>query len=207
VEKNKLMNQIKSIISNTLIEKRKNRLIEVYSELEDIRDGNYLIERYVTITNQLINEEGYDLDEIEIPDSVKKMIPDVSTDIKTALSDTLMISAKEYIFRFIASKIFGAGPSTATIVAQLFADWNPLDLLKIFKNESECIQKFPALSDRLITMVVRNVVGGELGANSNDYKLGLGQVTGVLTGNLFGEVIKETNVSEILADKFCKAIH
>lgn len=201
------MNDIKNIVSTVLQEQRKNYLVEVYSELDDIRDDDYLIERYVTITNKLVNEEGYDLDEIEIPDSVKKVIPDVSGDIKTALSDTLITSAKEYIFRFIASKIFGAGPTTSTIIAQLFADWNPLDLLKIFKNESECIDKFPALSDRLITMVVRNAVGGELGANSNDYKLGLGQMAGVFTGNLFGEVIKETNVSEVLADKFCKAIH
>lgn len=201
------MNDIKNIVSTVLQEQRKNYLVEVYSELGDIRDDDYLIERYVTITNKLVTEQGYDLDEIEIPDSVKNVIPNVSGDIKTALSDTLVTSAKEYIFRFIASKIFGAGPTTSTIVAQLFADWNPLDLLKIFKNESECINKFPALSDRLITMVVRNVVGGELGANSNDYKLGLGQMTGVFTGNLFGEVIKETNVSEVLADKFCKAIH
>lgn len=201
------MNDIKNIVSTVLQEQRKNYLVEVYSELDDIRDDDYLIERYVTITNKLVTEQGYDLDEIEIPDSVKNVIPNVSGDIKTALSDTLITSAKEYIFRFIASKIFGAGPTTSTIVAQLFADWNPLDLLKIFKNESECINKFPALSDRLITMVVRNVVGGELGANSNDYKLGLGQMTGVFTGNLFGEVIKETNVSEVLADKFCKAIH
>lgn len=200
------MSDIKKIVSTVLSEERKKRFDEAYVELEDIRDDNYLLERYIVITNDLVNE-GFDLNELEVPDSIKKLVPDVSGDIKTALTDTLIVSAKEYIFRFIASKIFGAGPKTSTIVAQLFADWNPLDLLKIFKNEQECIKAFPALSDRLLTMVIRNVVGGELGANPDDYKLGVSQIGGVFTGNLLGQAIKETNVSEVLSDKFCKAVH
>lgn len=198
------MNDIKNIVSNILTEERKKRLDEAYLELEDIRDNDYLIERYIEITTNLVSE-GYDLDEIEIPDSIKNSI-NVDA-VKKGLSDSLMISAKEYIFRFIANKIFGWGPNSSTIIAQLFADWNPLDLLKIFKNEQECIDKFPNLSDRLVTMMLRRVLGGDMGANPNDYSIGVAQMGGVYLGNLMGEVVKETNLSEVLADKFCKAIH
>lgn len=198
------MSEIKNIVSSVLTEERKKRLEEAYVELDDIRDDVYLIERYISITTDLINE-GYDLNELEMPDAIKNSI-NVDA-VKKGLSDSLMVSAKEYIFRFIASKIFGWGPNSSTIIAQLFADWNPLDLLKIFKNEQECIQKFPNLSDRLVTMMLRRVIGGDMGANANDYSIGVAQMGGVYLGNLMGEVVKETNLSEVLADKFCKAIH
>lgn len=198
------MSEIKNIVSNVLTEERKKRLEEAYVELDDIRDDVYLIERYISITTDLINE-GYDLNELEMPDVIKNSI-NVDA-VKKGLSDSLMISAKEYIFRFIANKIFGWGPNSSTIIAQLFADWNPLDLLKIFKNEQECIEKFPNLSDRLVTMMLRRVLGGDMGANANDYSIGVAQMGGVYLGNLMGEVVKETNLSEVLADKFCKAIH
>jgi hypothetical protein len=198
------MSEIKNIVSNVLTEERKKRLDEAYLELNDIRDDVYLIERYISITTDLVNE-GYDLNELDMPDSIKNSI-NVDA-VKKGLSDSLMVSAKEYIFRFIANKIFGWGPSSSTIVAQLFADWNPLDLLKIFKNQQECIEKFPNLSDRLVTMMLRRVIGGDMGANANDYSIGVAQMGGVYLGNLMGEVVKETNLSEVLADKFCKAIH
>ncbi len=202
------MSEIKNIVSNVLLEERKKRLDEAYVELDDIRDGDYLIERYLHITTDLVNE-GYDIDEIEIPDSVKNLVPDSikNSDIKGALTDAAATSAKEYIIRFVLKEIFGAGPGFSTFAAQLFADWNPLDLLRIFKNLEECNKAFPALSDRLITMLVRYIASNEVGGDRNDYSIGFKGIGSTYLGNLFGEVVKESNISEQVADKFCKFIH
>jgi hypothetical protein len=202
------MSQIKNIVSNVLLEERERRLNEAFIELNDIRDGNYLIERYVSITRKLV-DEGYDIDEIEIPDNIKNLVPDQlkTADVKSALSDALATSAKEYIIRFVLKEIFGAGAGFSTFAAQLFADWNPMDLLKIFKNKEECDAAFPALSDRLITMLVRYVASGEVGGNSNDYGLTFKGMGSTYLGNLFGEVVKESDVSEKVANKFCEFIH
>jgi hypothetical protein len=208
VEKNKLMREIKNIVSSVLQEQRKNRVTEVYSELDDIRDGDYLIERYLFITQNLINE-GYDIDEIEIPDSVKNLVPDElkTDDVKSALTDALATSAKEYIIRFILKEVFGANASFSTFASQLFADWNPLDLLKIFKNKEECDKAFPSLSDRLITMLVRYYSSQAVGGDSNNYALDFKGIGSTYLGNLFGEVVKDSDISEKVAKMFCDKIH
>jgi hypothetical protein len=202
------MNEIKTIVSSILQEQRKKRVTEVYTELDDIRDGNYLIERYLFITQSLVNE-GYDIDEIEIPDSVKNLVPDElrKTEVTSALTDALATSAKEYIIRFILKEVFGANASFSTFASQLFADWNPLDLLKIFKNKEECDSAFPKLSDRLITMLIRYVASKEVGGDSNNYSLGFKGIGSTYLGNLFGEVIEDSNVSEAISNKFCSMIH
>jgi hypothetical protein len=202
------MNEIKTIVSSILQEQRKKRVTEVYSELDDIRDGNYLIERYLFITQSLVNE-GYDIDEIEIPDSVKNLVPDElrKTEVTSALTDALATSAKEYIIRFILKEVFGANASFSTFASQLFADWNPLDLLKIFKNQEECDKAFPKLSDRLITMLIRYVASKEVGGDSNNYALDFKGIGSTYLGNLFGEVIEDSNVSEAISNKFCSMIH
>ena len=89
------MSEIKNIVSGVLIEERKKRADEAYLELESIRDDVFLIERYVSITTNLLNE-GYDLNELEMPDSIKNSIN--ADAVKKGLSDSLLVSAKEYIF-------------------------------------------------------------------------------------------------------------
>jgi hypothetical protein len=207
-KKDNKMNEVKNIVSSVLLEQRKKRLDEAYIELDDIRDGNYLIGRYLNITQELVNE-GYDIDEIEIPDSVKNLVPDQlkTDDVKTALTDALAVSAKEYIIRFVLKEVFGAGAGFSTFAAQLFADWNPLDLLKIFKNKEECDAAFPNLSDRLITMLVRYIAANEIGSDRNNYGINFQGMGTTYLGNLFGEAIKESNVSERIANKFCEFIH
>lgn len=202
------MSEIKNIVSNVLIEERKKRLDEAYIELDDIRDNDYLVERYLFITTDLVNE-GFDINELEIPDAVKNLLPSsISTsDVKGAMTDAAATSAKEYIIRFVLKEIFGAGAGFSTFASQLFADWNPLDLLRIFKNIEECNKTFPALSDRLITMLIRYVASNEVGGDRNDYSISFKGIGSTYLGNLFGEVVKESNISEQVADKFCKFIH
>lgn len=202
------MSKIKNIVSNILLEERKRRLDESYLELDDIRDGNYLIERYLVITRNLVNE-GYDIDEIEIPDSVKNLVPDQlkTGEVKSAITGALATSAKEYIIRFVLKEIFGAGSGFSTYASQLLADWNPMDLLKIFKNKEECNASFPALSDRLITMLVRYISSNEVGGDRDNYGLNFKGMGSTYLGNLFGEVVKDSNVSEKISNKFCEFIH
>ena len=202
------MSEIKNIVKNVLFEERKKRLNEAYIELDEIRDGDFLLEKYFVITSKLV-DEGYDINELEIPDSVKKLVPDSSKniDIKGAFTDAAATSAKEYIIRFILKEIFGAGAGFSTFAAQLFADWNPLDLLKIFKNREECIAAFPKLSDRLITMAVRYIGSKEVGGDSNDYSFSFKGIGTTYMGNLFGEVVKESDISEKISNKFCEFVH
>jgi hypothetical protein len=202
------MNEIKNIVSNALIEQRVSRLNEAYVELDDIRDNDFLIERYLVITTDLVNE-GFDIDEIEIPDAVKNLVPDSisNSDVKGAITDAAATSAKEFIIRFVLKEIFGAGAGFSTFAAQLFADWNPLDLLRIFKNIDECNKSFPNLADRLLTMLVRYIASNKVGGDSNDYSLSFKGIGSTYLGNLFGEVIKDSDVSERISDKFCKMIH
>jgi hypothetical protein len=202
------MNQVKLVISNILLEERKKRVEEAFLELDDIRDEKHLIERYVIITSNLVNE-GYEIDEIDVPDPVKKLLPGSvsSSDIKGALTDAAATSAKEYIIRFILTQVFGANATFSTYASQLFADWNPLDLLKIFKNREECTKSFPNLSDRLLTMLVRYIGSNEVGGNQNDYGINFKALGSTYLGNLFGEVIKESDVSEKISNKFCEFIH
>jgi len=202
------MSEIKNIVKNVLFEERKKRLNEAYIELDEIRYGDFLLEKYFVITSKLV-DEGYDINELEIPDSVKKLVPDSSKniDIKGAFTDAAATSAKEYIIRFILKEIFGAGAGFSTFAAQLFADWNPLDLLKIFKNREECIAAFPKLSDRLITMAVRYIGSKEVGGDSNDYSFSFKGIGTTYMGNLFGEVVKESDISEKISNKFCEFVH
>lgn len=194
------MSDIKTTIKTVLTEERLNRLNTVYNELEDIRDSQYLSERYVTITLELLNE-GYEIEELEIPDVLK------SDNVKDALSNAAVTSAKEYIIRFILTKVFKANPGFSTFASQLFADWNPMDLLKIFKNKEECNLGFPKLSDRLLTMLVRYVSSNKIGGDSNSYDLNLKDGVSTYLGNLFGEVIEDSDVSEKISNKFCELIH
>lgn len=197
-QSNNDMNQIKNVVSNILSEHRKIRFNESYRELEHIEDKDFLIERYVSITRDLLNE-GYDLSEIEVPDSLQNL------DIKSTLTDAAITSAKEYAIRFVLSNVLGVGPAFSTFSAQLLADYNPLELLKIFKNKEECDTYFPKLSDRLITMAVRYITSTKIGVDSNNY--GLGGIVPTLSGNIFGEVIEDSDVSEKISKKFCEFVH
>ncbi len=126
---------------------------------------------------------------------------------RSALTDALATSAKEYIIRFILKEVFGANASFSTFASQLFADWNPLDLLKIFKNKEECDKAFPSLSDRLITMLVRYYSSQAVGGDSNNYALDFKGIGSTYLGNLFGEVVKDSDISEKVAKMFCDKIH
>jgi hypothetical protein len=197
------MKEIKVIIKSNLLEERKRKLTESLSSLNGIKDKNTLLEKYLITTSNLLGD-GYTIEEIETSDIVKQFN---STDWKKTIGDSLATTAKEYVIRFVVKEIFGGGDGFSTTVAQVLANINPLDLLKPFKDEQSCINHFPQISDALIIALLRYVAAGQLGVDRNEYGLGFKGLTSNITGNLFGKVIKESNISETISSTFCKAIH
>ena len=84
---------------------------------------------------------------------------------------------------------------------------NPLDLIRPFKSEESCNQSFPNVCDRLLEALVRYIGGKELGVDRNDYGINLKGISTSIGGNLFGELIQQSDISEKISNKFCKMIH
>ena len=64
-----------------------------------------------------------------------------------------------------------------------------------------------ALIDGLLTVMLRYIAAGEIGADRNDYSIGIKAGVSSYAGNMLGQVIKESNISETIADKVWKLIH
>jgi len=55
--------------------------------------------------------------------------------------------------------------------------------------------------------LVRYVGGKELGVDRNDYGINYKGIATAVGGNLFGELIQQSDISEKISNKFCKMIH
>ena len=197
------MKEIKVIIKSNLLEERKRKLTESLSSLSGIKDKNTLLEKYLITTSNLMND-GYTIEEIEASDIYNKMN---SVDWKGVVGDSILTTAKEYIIKYVMQEVLGANATFSRMFAQFMANINPLDLLKPFKDEQSCIQSFPQISDGILIVMFRSIAGGEIGADSNSYQLGLKDGLSAMAGNMVGQAIKESNISEKVSDIFCKAIH
>jgi len=208
---------IREKIKRSLVEERQRKLTTSLSELEDIKDDNYFVERYFLTCSKLL-EEGYSLDEIEgtgmnLKDKLNQL------DWKRALSNAAINSGKEYAIRFILTKVFSAGPSTATFLAGTLADINPLNLIRIFKGPGECNSGFPEIVNALLEQLVRYIAAGATGVDRNSYDLNplgnLGRggntairdVASTIAGNMFGDVIRDSDIGEKITKRFCEFIH
>lgn len=197
------MKEIKVIIKSNLLEERKRKLTESLSSLSGIKDKNTLLEKYLITTSNLMND-GYTIEEIEASDIYNKMN---SVDWKGVVGDSILTTAKEYIIKYVMQEVLGANATFSRMFAQFMANINPLDLLKPFKDEQSCIQSFPQISDGILIVMFRSIAGGEIGADSNSYQLGLKDSISAIGGNMVGQAIKESNISEKVSNIFCKAIH
>lgn len=197
------MKEIKVIIKSNLLEERKRKLNESLSSLGGIKDKNTLLEKYLITTSNLMND-GYTIEEIEASDIYNKMN---SVDWKGVVGDSILTTAKEYIIKYVMQEVLGANATFSRMFAQFMANVNPLDLLKPFKDEQSCVQSFPQIVDGMLIVMFRSVVAGEIGVDSNSYQLGLKDGLSAIAGNMVGQAIKESNISEKVSDIFCKAIH
>jgi hypothetical protein len=196
--------EVKNSIKTTLLEHRKMKLESVLLELEQINDDEFFLQQYFLMSEKLVSE-GYDISEIT-SDEVKSKLDNL--DWNSIVSGGMLSAAKEYAIRFILTSIFGVSPNIATTLSQALADFSPTDLLKVFKGEAECRQGMPNILDILIEVVVRNVASGYIGSDRNDYSLlSLKGLSTSSLGNVFGEVIRDSDISEKMSVKFCSAIH
>ena len=199
--------ELRNQIKETILVERTRKLNESFDVLCDIRDNNYVVETYLKICSDLL-QEGYTIDEIESVD-LKDKIGD--TDMSSMMKSGIVSAGKEYAIRFLLTTIFGDNKKVNTIASKILADLNPLDILKIFKDNQSCNQFFPKLSDALLEVIVREVGSDVFNVNSDSYSLnpfkgGFGDILTNYAGNLSGEMIRKTDISEKIASKFCKLI-
>jgi hypothetical protein len=204
--------ELKTKIKETLLEERKRKLEESFSILEDVRDYDFFTVNYVSITTKLL-DEGYTPNEIinhlneadlNIPTSGEDL---KNLDWKGLMGDTMISGLKEYAIEYILSNVFGVNKGLSITAAQVFADYNPLDLLKPFKNAEMCNSHMPKLVNSLLEALVRYLASEATGTDRSNYGFNVQGVATTASGNLFGEVLRSTNVGNAISDKICQMIH
>ena len=199
--------ELRKYIKETLLEERERKLYESYDELNDIRDKEYFLERYFVITSGLLNE-GYSFEEVE---SVLNEVENPLSGLDLTGDDLLSAGGsqlKEYAINLLLTFIFGGkNQGMITTISVVFADYDVRDILKPFKDEPNCMSHMPKMVDGVLEALSRYVAGSAVGADRNNYGLNLGGLSSGFAGNIFGEVIKDSNIGETISDKICKFIH
>ena len=202
------MTTLRTKIRETLLEERQRKLKESFIGLNEIEDTNFLIERHFSITNNLINE-GYSFEEIQkyLNESGEGLGLD-NLDMKDVMLGGGGSMVKEYLINILLTYVFGGtNEGLISTMSVVFADYPILDLLKPFKDESNCVTYMPKLVDALLEALTRYLAGSAMGTNRSNYGVNLPGLATSAAGNLFGEVIKESNIGETVSNKFCKIIH
>jgi hypothetical protein len=201
--------QLREHIKETLLEERKRKLSESFNQLSDIKDIDFFSKKITNITLNLMNE-GYSLSEIEssfILFEEENPWDFSKVDFVDVFKNSMVSGAKEYIINFVLTQVFGANRDFAATASVVFADYNPLDLLKIFKDEQSCNPSMRDLSDSLLEAVVRYIGGKSSGVDRTNYGLNIQGASTTAIGNVFGEAIRQSNIGETISSKFCKMIH
>lgn len=198
--------ELRKYIKETLIEERERKLHSSYNELNDIRDKEYFLERYFIITSNLLNE-GYSFEEVE---SVINEIDNPLSDVD--LSGNLLSAGgsqlKEYAINILLTFIFGGkNQGMISTISVVFADYDIRDILKPFKDEPNCMSHMPKMVDGILEALSRYIAGSAVGVDRDNYGFNLPGLASGYAGNMFGEVIKDSNIGETISDKICKFIH
>ena len=202
---------IKKVVSENLQRTRKEIFQESFSIVRGSSTKDEFLTRVLIASSNLISE-GYEMDEIESflneqdASSLVAAGDDALSQVKNAdwgklAKGTIMSSIKEYAIKWLLNNL-GMKGEIVDSMAIVFAEYDPLDLLKPFKDMSSCMgpKAMPKLCDAIMEAVGR-YIGGQAtgGGGSTIVKLGV--------GNLFGEAIEQSNLGEIAGAKFCNLIH
>ena len=198
--------ELRKYINETLLEERERKLHSSYDELNDIRDKEYFLERYFFITSNLLNE-GYSIEEVESAiQGVENPLSNV--DIGGNLLSAGGSQIKEYVINILLTYVFGGkNQGIITTISVVFADYDVRDILLPFKDMSNCSTHMPKMIDSVLEALSRYIAGSTIGVDRNNYGLDLGGIASGYAGNMFGEVIRDSNMGETIADKLCKFIH
>jgi hypothetical protein len=197
------MKDIKLILKEELNKERENYIIESFKPLSDVNNRELFLKTYIDIGTKLL-DEGYDIDEIE-PIVEQNLLDQITqgakgmwdkTDVMKVLKGGGWSMVKEQLIRWVLSA-FGVSGGALTFLSAALADYDPRLLLQMFKNKPMCITNAKPLSDALMEGLIRYVqVGSDKDASFA--QLGL--------GNIIGEVIQESTIGEVVAQKFCNLI-
>ncbi len=198
--------ELRKYIKETLLEERERKLYSSYDELNDIRDKEYFLERYFSITATLLNE-GYSIEEVE--SAINEVENPVSNyDFGSNLLSSGGSQLKEYAINILLTFIFGGkNQGLISTISVVFADYDIRDILKPFKDEPNCMSHMPKMVDSVLEALSRYIAGSAMGVDRNNYGLNLGGITSSFAGNMFGEVIRDSNMGETISNKLCKLIH
>ncbi len=197
----------KSIVSKLLEEKRRTNLNECFIPLRKIKDKNIYLEECFNTSLKLLNE-GYSENEIneqlikefELPTSLGLDKIDYKELGKNVGASYIKELAINWILKFL-----GVSPGWATTLSQAFADLNPLDLIRVFKNEQSCLEHSKHIMDAVLEVSLRAGASKVFGTDRNNE--GWSGVPGSILGNISGEAIRSTNLGETMGGAFCKLIH
>lgn len=198
---------VKNIVSKNLNEKRKSNIEESFSRLKKIKDTNTYLEECFKTSLKLINE-GYTEEEIN-----QKLLKEFALPTSLGLDkidfgglakESGVSFLKELAINWVL-KYLGVSPSWSTTLSQAFADLNPLDFIRIFKDKSSCITHAPHIMDAVAEVSLRAGVSTLFGTNRNND--GWSGIPTSLLGNISGEALRNTNLGEAISEPFCKLIH
>jgi hypothetical protein len=65
----------------------------------------------------------------------------------------------------------------------------------------------PKIIDGILEVLARYLVTKVTNSDRDDYGLNLKSISLTFGGNMLGEAIRDSDLSEILSEKFCKIIH
>jgi hypothetical protein len=203
----KIVIDTKSIVNKKLVEKRKSNLEESFSSLRTIKDPKIYINKCFNTSIKLL-EEGYTENEVnqqlmkefELPTSLGLD----KIDWKSFAKESGVSYLKELAINWVL-KYMGVSPGWATTLSQAFADMNPLDLIRIFKDGPTCNQHAPHIMDAVVEVSLRAGVSKLFGTDRNND--GWSGVPASLMGNITGEAIRKSGLGESITAPFCKLIH
>lgn len=201
---NNIKVDIKKIVSENLQKTRKQRFDETFKRAHNSKDYDEFLNNVLIASSSLISE-GYSIDEVEdyiSEEGITDTADDALDKVKNAdwgkiARGSILSMVKEYAIKWLLTNV-GLKKEFAETAAIVFADYNPLNLIKPFKDSANCQQYMPDLVDAIMEAIGRQI-GGNITKTSNTLTMGV--------GNIFGESIKESNMGEIASGKFCKMIH
>jgi hypothetical protein len=194
--------ELKQKIKTIILDERKENLKNSLNELKNIRDKSFRSERSFQILINLLNE-GYDVNEIDVTSQLKNI------DFKSMITDATLSGVKEYIIKYVLNQIFGMNSSISTTAAQFLSDYDVRHLLKPFKNLESCTSRdgMPKIIDGILEVLARYLVTKVTNNDRDEYGLNLKSISSTFGGNMLGEAIRDSDLSERLSEKFCKIIH
>lgn len=215
------MKLVELTINEDLRKIRQDHIVESFLPLTNVTDDK-LLNEFATVTTKLI-KEGYNPDELDFifeqsiidrgiqgaKDAVQRGgLVDMGkqawnkTDIPKTLLGSVTSTLKESIIRAILGYLGIKGTLVSDAIT-FFNDYDIRDVLKPFKSETDCSSYGPKMVDGIIEVILRHIIDKNTNSQLNpvspeNLKMGV--------RNLIAEAIRESNLGEVVSEKFCKGV-